>query len=215
VKPIPIDRGGEAGFTLLELLVSMTVLGLLGVMMVGGLHFGARVWERSESAAQDQNRVAAVQALLRRQVAQMQPQEVRGADRRPRVAFDGMSERLVFVAPLPQFLGQGGYHLIAVEAETEGGSRNLVMRWQAFDRERPGLTLDSGARKEVLASGLRSLAFKYFGRDRRGTPSGWLAAWNDANQLPQLVDVAVTFEDSVEESWPTFVAAVMTESVER
>jgi general secretion pathway protein J len=208
-------RKREAGFTLLELLVSMTVLGLLGVMMVGGLHFGARVWERTESAAQDQNRVAAVQALVRRQVAQMQPQQVRGADRRPRVAFEGTAERLVFVAPLPQFLGQGGYHLIAVEAETEGSSRNLVMRWQPFDRERPGLTLDGGARKEVLATGLRSLAFKYFGHDRRGTPSGWLATWNDVNQLPQLVDVAVTFEDSVEESWPTFVAAVMTESVER
>jgi hypothetical protein len=89
------------------------------------------------------------------------------------------------------------------------------MRWQPFDRERPGLTLDDGARTEVLATGLRSLAFKYFGHDRRGTPSGWLSAWNDTNQLPQLVDITVDFVDSAEETWPTFVAAVMTESVER
>ena len=133
------QRHREASFTLLELMVSMTVLGLLSVMMVGGLHFGARVWERTESAAQDQGRVAAVQAVLRRQVAQMQSQQVRGTDRRPRIAFEGTAGRLVFVAPLPQYLGQGGYHLIAVESEAAGATRNLVLRWQPFDRERPGL----------------------------------------------------------------------------
>ncbi|MGF1631832.1 MAG: prepilin-type N-terminal cleavage/methylation domain-containing protein [Kiloniellaceae bacterium] len=206
---------GEAGFTLLELMVSITVLGLLSVMMVGGLNFGARVWERTESAAQDQGRVAAVQALLRRQVAQMQPQQVRGADRRPRIAFEGTAGRLVFVAPLPQYLGQGGYHLIAVESEAAGATRNLVLRWQPFDRERPGLALSDRAHKEILATGLSSLAFKYFGHDRRGTPTGWLATWADTDRLPQLVDIAVSFEESSKEIWPSFVAAVVTEAVER
>lgn len=193
----------------------MTVLGLLSVMMVGGLHFGARVWERTESAKQDQGRVAAVQGLLRRQIAQMQPQQVRGLDRRPRIAFEGAGNRLVFVAPLPYYLGHGGYYLVSLESEAVGSARNLILRWEPFDRERPGLTFSDKARKETLATGLDSLAFRYFGHDRRGTPTGWLGTWPDADRLPQLVDIDVTFEDSLEETWPTFVAAVVTESVER
>ena len=38
---------GEAGFTLLELLISMTLLGLLMLVVLGGLRFGARAWERN------------------------------------------------------------------------------------------------------------------------------------------------------------------------
>lgn len=214
MKP-PQQQRGEGGFTLVELLVSMTVLGLLSVMMVGGLHFGARVWERTESAAQDQGRVAAVQALLRRQIAEVQPQQVRGADRRPRVAFEGTAERLVFVAPLPQYLGQGGYYVQALEREAAGATNNLVLRWEPFDRERPGLTLSNRAHKEVLVAGVRSLRFRYFGQDRRGTPTGWIGTWNAADTLPRLVDIDVGFADASEETWPVFVAAVVTEPVQR
>ncbi len=208
-------RRSEAGFTLLELLVSITILALLSVMMVGGLNFGVKVWERSESTAQDQGRVAAVQALLRRQIAEMQPLQVRGSDRRPGVALEATAQRLVFIGPLPEYLGQGGYHLIALESEAAGSARNLVLKWEPFTRERPGLTLSGKARKEVLLTGVKSLTFKYHGRDRRGAATGWLGAWSDSNQLPELVETEVTFEDQREEVWPDLVAAVVTERVER
>ncbi|MEQ9606046.1 MAG: prepilin-type N-terminal cleavage/methylation domain-containing protein [Kiloniellaceae bacterium] len=211
----PPHPSRAAGFTLLELLISITILALLSTMMVGGLNFGARVWERTENAAQDQGRVAAVQGLLRRQVAQMATQQVRGADRRPRVAFEGSSGRLAFVAPLPQYLSQGGYHVISLETRPAGNARNLVLRWEPFDRERPGLTLSEKAHEEILLTGLAGLSFKYFGHDRRGTASGWLAAWEDPAQLPELIDITVRFGPAVEEVWPALVAAVVTESVER
>jgi len=215
MRPVIARSCGEAGFTLLELLVSMTVLAFLSVMMVGGLHFGARVWERTESAAQDQGRVASVQALLRRQVAEMAAQQVRGLDRRPRIAFEGSGDQVVFVAPMPQYLGQGGYYVIALETEAAVPARSLVMRWEPFDRERPGLTLSEQARKEILVTNVERVVFRYFGHDRRGTPTGWLSAWNDADQLPELIDVTVTFSESSEEHWPRLVAAVVTGSVER
>ena len=212
---LPEQRRRQAGFTLIELLVSMTVLALLSVMMVGGLNFGARVWERTESSAQDQGRVAAVQALLRRQIAQMQPQQVRGADRRPGMALEGAAERLVFIGPVPEYLGQGGYYVVAVESEAVGRTRDLVLRWEPFNRERPGLTFSTAARKEVLLTGVRSVRFKYFGRGRRNQPTGWLAAWNDSGQLPELVEIAVDFDSQEEVTWPALVAAVVTETVQR
>ena len=36
---------GAAGFTLVELLVAMTLLGFLTVLLFGGLRFGTRAWE--------------------------------------------------------------------------------------------------------------------------------------------------------------------------
>ncbi|MEO3430514.1 prepilin-type N-terminal cleavage/methylation domain-containing protein [Pelagibius sp. CAU 1746] len=209
------QRRRQAGFTLMELLVSITVLALLSVMMVGGLNFGARVWERTESIAQDQGRVAAVQALLRRQIAQMQPQQVRGADRRPGMALEGKAERLVFIGPVPEYLGQGGYYVVAVESEAAGPTRNLVLRWEPFTRERPGLNFSDRARKEVLLTGVRSVGFKYFGRGRLNQPTGWLTSWNDSGQLPELVEITVDFDTREELTWPVLAAAVVTEPVQR
>ena len=206
----PQCRGGEAGFTLMELLVSITLLGLLGILMVGGFSFGVRVWERTESAAQDQSRVAAVQALLRRQVAQMQPLQVRGTDRRQRLAIDAKPDRLTFVGAVPEYLGRGGYHLISLETEIADGGSSLVMRWEPFTRSRPGLALSDEAHKEVLLAGIEELRFKYLGKDQRGASTGWIAAWPDVARLPELVEIRAVFDESREERWPILSAAVVT-----
>ncbi len=208
-------RKNQTGFTLMELLVSITLLGLLGVMMVGGLNFGVRVWERTESSVQDQGRVAAVQALLRRQLAQMQPLEVRGLDRRPRIAIDAKPGQLVFIGPVPEYLGLGGYHLISLETEAAGAQRNLVMRWEPFTRSQPGMTVSDKARKEVLLGGIKELRFQYLGHDRRGQSTGWKSSWTDSSNLPDLVQAEIVFDEERDEHWPALVAAVMTEAVRR
>lgn len=208
-------RQRQAGFTLLELLISIAILGLLSVMMVGGLNFGARVWERTEDVAQDQGRIAAVQSLLRRQIAQIASHQVRGPNRQPRIAFEGGSQQLVFVAPLPQYLGQGGYYVIALEGRLRGQSHDLVLRWQPFDRERPNLILSGDAYEELLLTGLNEITFRYFGYSRRGVPTGWLTTWEDSTQLPELIDIGVAFDEDLEQVWPPLVAAVVVEPVER
>lgn len=208
-------RRYEGGFTLIELLVSITLLGLLGVLMVGGLNFGVRVWERTDSAAQDQSRVAAVQALLRHQMAQMQPLEVRGADRRQRLAIDAKPGQLIFVGPVPEYLGRGGHYLISLETETADGKRNLVMRWEPFTRSQPGLVLSDKAHKEVLLVDVKALRFQYLGQDQRGAATGWVEAWTDSARLPELVETKIVFNESREERWPTLVASVVTGAVQR
>ena len=42
-------RAAERGFTLLELLVAITLLGLLMAALFGGLRLGTRVWETADA----------------------------------------------------------------------------------------------------------------------------------------------------------------------
>ena len=56
---------GERGFTLLELLISMSLLGLLMLGLFGGLRLGARVWEAGDQQSADRIRVEAVQRFIR------------------------------------------------------------------------------------------------------------------------------------------------------
>ena len=67
-------RAGQ-GFTLLELLVAITLLGLLMAALLGGLRLGARVWETGEDRLDASARIQVVQDFLRQRLA-----EARGSE---------------------------------------------------------------------------------------------------------------------------------------
>src|SRR5579864_2460479 len=64
---------GDAGFTLLELLISLTLLAVLSAILFGGLRFGTRAWERSEVMASETDEIAIAQNFLRRQLSDAYP----------------------------------------------------------------------------------------------------------------------------------------------
>ncbi|MGZ9034625.1 MAG: PulJ/GspJ family protein, partial [Rhodospirillales bacterium] len=55
-----------AGFTLLELLVAMTVLGVLTGLLATGLSFGARIWEREQTQLEQWAELQMVHDVIRR-----------------------------------------------------------------------------------------------------------------------------------------------------
>ncbi len=138
---------GQRGFTLLELLVAVSVFALLSVMMYGGLSFGVRAWERVGEADTRQSDVQLVQNLLRRAFAEVQPVEVGGPRRRLRLAFEGGRDGLAFVGPLPAHLGPGGNYLIGLQVEGSGRERALTLRWEVFREERPDLDFTEAAER--------------------------------------------------------------------
>ena len=58
------------GFTLVELLVAITLLGLIAVALSGALRFGARVWDVGTERGAQSSRVEAAQNFLRRRIAE-------------------------------------------------------------------------------------------------------------------------------------------------
>lgn len=94
--------GPENGFTLLELLVAMAILGLLAAALSGGIGFGLRAWEAGQRGADRLETPAAVQALLRRQIEQAYPMLAHTDE--PTILFEGARHRLRFLTFLPQRL---------------------------------------------------------------------------------------------------------------
>lgn len=59
------------GFTLLELIVSLTVLGVIVTIVFGALRIGVRAWEKGESGIEEQQRCRIVLDRLQQQMASM------------------------------------------------------------------------------------------------------------------------------------------------
>ena len=63
----------EAGFSLVELLVSLVLLSMVAALLASGLTLGQRVWRRSEERAQASRAMFDAQTALRRLLDNMQP----------------------------------------------------------------------------------------------------------------------------------------------
>lgn len=198
---------GESGLTLVELLVALVLLALIATMMSGGIRFGVRAWEAADARLEEDTRVQAVQALLRRQFNRAYPASGAGVRERGQVDFEGRADGLRFITALPAHLGPGGRSVVALEGAQDAGEAALILRWRPH---RPGFGEDDEeedwAEDHVLIPGIEGLEFAYFGAEKPGDEPRWFDDWRERRTLPTLVRLRLRFAEDDRRSWPELVA---------
>ena len=219
-------RVGRKGFTLLELLVAMTLLGFLLAMLVGGLRIGSRVWETGEQAQDRLAQLQLVQRLVRRQLGRALPLRLVETQGERRVAFDGSAEALRFAGPAPAHLAAGGLYRLAIRASEGAEALRLVMTWRPFEDDAEAFAEDRAVELDdrdfddqdfedrdfeavILLDDIAGVGFAYFGALDEGEAPEWHEEWSGLAQLPELVRLRVGFADGDERTWPDLVVAPM------
>jgi len=103
----------ESGFTLLELLIVITILGLILVALTSGVRFAGQAWELQSRRIDRQGDVDAVQNVLRQLIGSAK-------------AIDGDVVSVRFVGPLPEALARGGLY----DVELRNANGRLLLRWE-------------------------------------------------------------------------------------
>ena len=202
-KVIPVSR--SAGFTLVEILVALTLLGMLVAMLAGGLRLGLRVWESGNRHSETVAEVGAVHDFVRRQIEQAYPYYV-AKDRR--VEFEGDGNAVGFVAALPAYLGPGGLHAVRLFVARDGASRHLMFGRVLFHPDVPPEAKEPELGGEtVLLENIETVKFRYYGADEPRAPSKWRDEWKNQDRLPELVSVAVEFGADDDRSWPVLTVS--------
>lgn len=191
------------GFTLLEMLIALGVLGLLAVLLSGGVSFGARAWEAQTRRIDAQGEIDMVQSLLRTMLrsAQAVPMEgSAGAGGGP--VLVGAANRIVFTAELPQAFAEGGLQEIVLRVSTDG---RLILAWRPNERppdgERPPY------RESELLRQVVGLEVAYFAKPVENKPGGWQTAWTQPGVLPGLIRLRVRLAAGDRRVWPDLLAA--------
>ena len=196
------QRGQQAGFTLLELMIALAILGLLSMMLFGGLRFGFHAWERESAHANAVSDIGIAQGFLRRAISQAYPIFQLDSEGRRINPFPGASDHLVFLAPEPASTGGGGRERYSLGLDASGDRTDLVT-WS-----QPELAIDANQwRKTILVPGVRGLSIAYFGRQNGDDNAQWYGSWGDASQLPRLIRVHLDFAADDFRSWPEFIVA--------
>jgi len=206
-RPVRDARIGVDGFTLVELLVAVTILALLAGLLFGGFRFGARAWERAEAQIDQAGEIQIVQTFLRRRLGEAAAVRTPGESEQGVLLFDGERTRLSFVTVMPVHLQTGGYSLLDLEYQPGAEGGELLLRWRPF---RFGEKVETGGETDqrILLAMVRQVDFAYFGRldDAESAPA-WHDAWRQSARLPDLVRLRLEFADASGRAWPEFVAA--------
>jgi general secretion pathway protein J len=198
-----------AGFTLLELLIGVAVLGLLMGMLFGGLRLASHQVEWRTARLDRGSRVSLVQAFVRRSLADARPLEIAGpragvAGPAVALAFDGTAEELEFVGPAPESAGSGGLELIGLGLVRHGAGGALSLRVRAYDAGAGGAT--APLRETLVLEGVRQAQFAYFGVTAGEREPRWHESWRQLPYLPALVRLTLTLSGG--EKVPDLVVAL-------
>jgi general secretion pathway protein J len=206
-------RTEEYGFTLLELLVAITLLGLLMAALFGGLQLGARVWERADARLDASMRTQVVQDFIRQRLTEMLPLEMVPPELAQEVyepAFVGTLHAVRFASPLPENLGAGIYlvELALAEGGHVDGTGNLVLRWHPLELDGP--TAEEVVPEErVLIENVEALDLSYFGTFDPAQPPAWWETWEGRAELPRLIRVRLSFPENDQRKWPELIVRPM------
>lgn len=198
-------RRRVTGFTLLELLIAMTLVSFILVLLFAGLRLATRSWDAGEQRIVDTGERALITNFLRGALEQIYPLRWR-VDGQEVLAFEGAQQALAFVGRLPARQGSSGNHLLSLALVDGEGGRDLVLRWQLPSPQASDFSALEGAESKVLVRQVGELSFAYFGAESDLAEPDWVDRWSSATRLPKLIRVRLAGRDGA--AWPDLVVAL-------
>ena len=173
------------GFTVLELVIALSMVAVLLVIMFSSLRIGLMAWSRGEERA----------AVLehRRSLAQLLDQALAGSfpylgapsqGEEPRILFDGQPDRLIFVTLSPPFPAPVPIAFMSVTLSLD--PQGLALRQQVLPNQGP---LDR-LTPLVVDPAVTGVHFRYLGDG----PEAWQEHWDMSTEdtLPRAVEITLT-----------------------
>ena len=204
-------RVRDAGFTLLELLVSMALLAVMFALVAAGLRFGAKAWEAGTERMGNLSETSAVQHFIRQRLTSVYP--ILSADEDDDfLFFVGTKERVEFATILPDHFGIGGFYKVTIGVSRQGQQTDLVFRHGLYRFDGSNETTQSTDRTSPLLENIDEARISYFGAPTDDEDPRWRASWQDMPTLPELIRVEVGFGEGDDRTWPLMVVAPVIEA---
>jgi general secretion pathway protein J len=181
-------RPGQRGFTLLELILALSIVAAMLTIVFGGMRVGIRAWQRGGERSEALQHARSLAALLAQSLGGTAAYlALASAGAQPEVLFQGQPDRLGFVTTSPPFPLPGTIAFTAVMLSVdEGEPAGFAIREKAMPNEDPF----EETPPILVDPTLTAVRFRYM-RDVEGS---WEDVWDGAQEraLPRAIEVTIT-----------------------
>lgn len=192
-------RRRNTGFTLVEVVVAITILSLIVLATVTAMQTLAVTRSRIQAHANDVAQIRGVTRFIRRTLEQAKPVYIYYSGRPLGQYFYGSGRQLLFAAPLPIPGHSGGITSLRLQVNAE---QQLIIRLS----DTPVTDLNSVNEGEVYVLAEDITAFSVDYRENRETP--WVDHWGlgeGTYRAPDHVRIQIR---QGQRYWPTIIVAV-------
>jgi len=187
------------GFTLLEVLGALALFALLLLGIYAGVRTATHAVRSGEASIERLDQVRSAQQFLRRELAQARAVPLARNDKGDPLFFKGDANELLFVAPLPGYLGRLGPQLQRLKLVPNGkGGSGLEASFALMPPDGSGPR--ALGKPEVLVDHIRSGSFSYRTPDTLQAPGAWHDRWSDSRAMPRIVRIALQLDGTT--PWP-------------
>jgi len=200
----PVTRAVHLhGFTLIEVLIAMTLLSIMVVLLFSSLKICADSWEKGESKITDVNEVAVVYNFFQRHLSEAKPlwNDLSSEEEERTFSFQGKAQSLQFISAFPASAGRSGLQLFSLDLQEEDNDQVIKVTITPFFPVAEG----SEWHKEdvTLIKHVNDFSLAYFGSDDGVSEGSWEEEWLDKEVLPRLVKINIKLENGI--FWPEMI----------
>jgi general secretion pathway protein J len=178
-------RCPDHGFTLLELLVAMSLLVMIVSIMMGALRLAYRSVAAGERKMEYQERFRTVAAVMDAQIQSQLPLTYEAESGKANY-FHGDAKNLRLTTAYSIWGGRQGYVLVDYRVEADDGGGETLYAYE----QTPGI---EGKRETRLFTAATEMSFDYFTREPSDDAGKWSEQWDDENLLPAAVGLHVRY----------------------
>ncbi len=181
----------DAGFTLLEILIAVTLVAMMAVGLWSVFAVSLRSWTRGMEYIDKNQRHRSILDMVHKQMASAYGIYTRSdqeSDGNPRLIFLGSRSSVLFVSLNSlRFHESPGLTLVSCEVAGDSfGQYSLVEKEARYLGRLPDEELQATQSTSIsIFENLQSCVFEYFDPGAGGSPPRWVTEW-DADQLRRL-----------------------------
>ena len=171
----------KTGFTLLELILALTILSMVALIIGSGFRLGIKAWEKGESETRETQRLRALSGLISQNVKSAYPYNMK-IEQEKVVVFEGDANSLLFVTSFVE--------------PRDGG-----FKWVRYSYSDGSLVFTEGKlpdknfldkiaeNEEIIDSDIGEITFEYLS----SFEEEWQESWDSGEGIPLAVRVKIAY----------------------
>ena len=197
---------------MLEVLITLTILGLILLIVFGAFRLGLSTWDKGEQTREEYQRQRTATQLISRQVKSVIPYKIKTEKAEgDYLAFEGKAHSLKFISTLSlrAVRPEGFVFAIYEFKEDQDGGRLVVYEKRVIKKD----FFEEAPKEEegvTLLEGLSDVRFEYFREEdpQKTRTEAWVDEWSakEEKELPRALRMTLTFKNGkTETEEPPFV----------
>ncbi len=169
------------GFTIIEMIVSMTIMSLVAMSIAYGFYIGTDAWKRGERETGETQKLRVLSGLFYQQLKSAYPYQMDIDDEKV-VFFEGESDSITFVTTLTDS-SFGGFKW--VRYSFENGTllyKEGLLPDKEWDEKTEG-------KEKVVDTDLGTVEFSFYSADEEE----WNESWDFGEYLPGAVKIRISY----------------------